>query len=270
MIGTCVARPRQTEAPNYQVRALHRGIAVLESLAAVGTGLTLGELSSQVAMPKATAFRILECLRQEGLVTREGETGRYKLGIRLFELGCAYLAASPLQETATPFLRRLVENTRQTANLSVLDGHHVLHLAVIEPETIALHYHTRIGAREPFYCTALGKVLAAHLRDGDLANLVASAELRARTPASITDRTALLKELAEVRRLGYAEDREEMIPGLRCIAAPVRDSTGEVVAAISISGPASELGGEHRERFLPILLATTRSVSERLGWVARD
>src|SRR5207302_20682 len=127
-------------------------------------------------------------------------------------------------------------------NLGVLDGGEVLHLVAVEPER-PLRYHTRVGARELAHCTGLGKVLLADLPPPDLQRIM-RVGLARRTPATLTDQDASLRELEQVRRQGYAEDHEEAEVGLRCLAAPVRDSSGQTVAAISISGPAVEFAGD--------------------------
>jgi DNA-binding IclR family transcriptional regulator len=261
-----VARPRLDNPPNYQVRALRRGLAILTSFSDSDGPQGLADISRRLDIPKATVLRLLECLRGEGFLSYDAANGRYALGLRAFEVGSSYLASSPLEQPALPFLRRAMENTDQTANLGVLDGHHVLHLAAVEPER-PLRYHTRVGARELLHCTALGKVLAAErLDDAWLQELMAHVGLPRRTPATLTDPDAFRAELDQVRERGYAEDREEGTPGLRCLAAPVRATDGRVVAALSISGAAGEFDGSQREGLLQAVLESARGLSERLGW----
>jgi DNA-binding IclR family transcriptional regulator len=229
--------------------------------------MTLAEISSRLDIPKPTALRLLECLRDEGFLAWDGETGAYSLGLRAFEVGSVYLATLPLEQAALPFLRRLSEETNLTANLGVVDRFEVVHLAIVEPER-PLRYHTRVGTRDYLHCTGLGKVLLAQFDRAALDDLVRTVGLPARTPATLTGRTALDAELVGVRRLGYAEDREETIPGLRCLAVPVRAANREVVAALSISGPAADFDDGERPGLLRALLAAARGISEQLGWSA--
>jgi DNA-binding IclR family transcriptional regulator len=259
-----MARPRLETTPNYQVRALQRGLAILRTFNEVEPALSMAEISRRVGIPKATALRLLECLRQESFVTYDEERGRYALGTGALEVGSMYQATSPLEQRATPFLRRLAERTGQTANLGILDGHEVLHLAVVEPNR-ALRYHSRVGARDLAHCTGLGKVLAASLDERRLGALLASG-LPRRTPATIADPAGFRQELERIRRAGYAEDLEEGAPGLRCLAAPVREATGSVVAAISISGAAAEFE-EDRAAYLAALLEVASDLSACLGWM---
>lgn len=259
-----MARPRLATPPNYQVRALQRGLGILRLFSEAEPALAMAEVSRRLELPKATALRLLECLRQEGFLAYDPERGQYALGIAAFEVGSTYLATSPLERRATPFLRRLAERTNQTANLGVLEGNEVLHVAVVEPER-PLRYHSRVGRRDLVHCTGLGKVLASAMDEPRLRTLLA-AGLPARTPATITDPEAFRHELERVRRIGHAEDREEGAPGLRCLAAPVLGADGRVVAAMSISGPAGEFAGAARPTLVAALLEAALGLSVRLGW----
>jgi DNA-binding IclR family transcriptional regulator len=257
-----MARPRRAETPNYQVRALQRGLAILQAFSGAEPTLSLAEISRRLAIPKATTLRLLECLRQESWLTYDAERGRYALSIAALEIGSAYLAASRIEQRAMPFLRRLADITNQTANLGILNGNNVVHVAVVEPDR-PLRYHSYVGARDLAHCTGLGKVLAAYLDEATLRTLV-SAGLARRTPSTITEPTAFRQELHRVRTSGFAEDLEEGAPGLRCLAAPVLDADASVVAAMSISGPAAEFEGS-RAAFLAALLENAGGLSARLG-----
>lgn len=261
-----MARPRLTSATNhnYQVRALQRGLAVLSCFSVSEPVLTMAQVSQQLSIPKPSALRLLECLVGEGWLHFDHANGKYQLAPRSLEVGSVYLATTSLDQDARPILRSLSERTRQTANLGVLDVSEVLHLAAVEPER-PLRYHTRVGARELAHCTGLGKVLLADL-PGPVLLSIMRVGLAQRTPATLTDQDALLHELEHVRRQGFAEDREEAEIGLRCLAAPVRDSSGQTVAAISISGPAVEFAGAAQARLIPAVVEAGLSLSRRLGF----
>jgi DNA-binding IclR family transcriptional regulator len=259
-------RPRTASLEaNYQVRALKRGLAILASFSPDQPSLSLAEVSGRLSIPKATALRLLECLRGEGFATYDPASARYSLGPRAFEVGSAYVGASPLEQHGPPLLRRLAKDTGQTANLGILDGFTVLHLAVAEPER-PLRYHSRAGERDALHCTALGKVLIAEWTPERLRELASEVGLPRRTPSTFTELARLQTELARVRERGYAEDREEGALGLRCLAAPVRDARGDVIAAVSISGAAAEFEGDHHALLLASLLEQSRALSHRLGW----
>jgi len=258
-----MARPRGTETPNYQVRALQRGLAILQTFREAEPTQSLAEISRRLDIPKATTLRLLECLRHETWLTYDADRGRYALGIAALEIGSAYLAASRIEQRAMPFLRRLADITGQTANLGILNGNMVVHVGVVEPDR-PLRYHSYVGARDLAHCTGLGKVLAAYLDEPALRSLL-SAGLSRRTPTTITKPDSFRQELRRVRTSGFAEDLEEGAPGLRCLAAPVLDADGSVVAAMSISGPAAEFEGSGAV-FLAALLKHAAGLSARLGY----
>lgn len=258
-----MARPRGAKSPNYQVRALQRGLAILQTFSEGEPTKSLAEISRCLAIPKATTLRLLECLRHETWLTYDADRGRYALGMAALEIGSAYLAASRIEQRAMPFLRRLAELTNQTANLGILNDNQVVHVAVVEPDR-PLRYHGSVGARDLAHCTGLGKVLAAYL-DEPMLRILLSAGLPRRTPTTITDPDAFRKELHRIRAAGFAEDLEEGAPGLRCLAAPVLDADGRAVAAMSISGPAAEFES-NRAIFLAAVLENAGGLSARLGW----
>jgi DNA-binding IclR family transcriptional regulator len=262
-----MARPRRLPPSSYQVRALHRGLLILTLFSPARPKLDLAEVSERLGIPKPTALRLLECLRDEGFLTWDQPTGLYSLGLRAFEVGSVYLATLPIEQVAVPFLRRLSEETNLTANLGVLDRFEVVHIAIVEPER-PLRYHTRVGTRDRLHSTGLGKVLLAQFDEEALDELVRAVGLPAHTPATITDRATLDAELAAVRRLGYAEDQEETIAGLRCLAAPVRAANNAVVAAVSISGPAADFTRDARHGLLTALRRGASAISAQLGWSA--
>jgi DNA-binding IclR family transcriptional regulator len=261
-----MARPRTASLEaNYQVRALQRGLAILASFSREQPSLSLSEVSDRLRLPKPSALRLLECLRGEGFATYDAASARYSLGPRAFEVGSAYVGASLLEQYAPPFLRRLADVTGQTANLGILDGFSVLHLAVEEPRR-PLRYHSRAGERDALHCTGLGKVIISEWPSERLAELERSVGFERRTSSTITDLERLQRDLANVRERGYAQDREEGALGLRCLAAPVRDARGALVAAVSISGAAAEFEGDHHALLLAPLLEQSCGLSVRLGW----
>jgi DNA-binding IclR family transcriptional regulator len=252
------------ERNTYQVRALERGLQILTSFTPERPELSLQELHELLHLDKATLLRLLSVLRRSGFVSADGDAGRYRLGARAFEVGCAYLPSLSLEQVAVPYLRELSKTTMQTANLAVLDRYEVVHIAVIEPDC-PLHFHTRVGLRDAPYCTALGKALLANLPPDQIEAYLAQVDLVPRTPATILDPDILRQELAAVRASGFGEDREESIPGLRCLAAPVRSLSGEVVAAISISGPIASYNGRFYHEAQAALRQAAAGISERLG-----
>ena len=258
----------------YQVRAVDKALRILETLGQASEDLGLVELSRQLAIEKSTLHRLLGTLEARGFVRRDPISLRYSLGIRMLELGTAVTARSALARAAHPVLDRLALRSRQTVNLAVLDGDEILYVAKREsPDPLRLT--VEVGRRLPAHCTALGKAMLAFRPVPEVRRLFGRRKrLRQFTPSTITDPHKLLRHLDEVRRTGVAVDREELVPGLRCLAAPVLDFTGNAVAAMSISAPAVTLGEERVAELRPMLVEAVAEVSKALGgpadpWRAR-
>lgn len=224
----------------YQVQVLDRAVTILDALAGPDGDLSLLDLSERLDLHKSTIHRLLMVLERHRLVERAPETGKYGLGLKLFELGSKASLRVGLGERARPYLERLARETGETAHLCALDRGEVVYLEKVEPHR-TVRVPTSIGQRNPVHCTAVGKALIAFLPEVELDELVRRHGLAAHTPNTITDETLLKRELRAVRERGYAVDDEEIEEGLRCVGAPIRDHGGRVVASISVAGPAFRL-----------------------------
>ena len=255
---------RRTGRPVEGVRALGRGLSILECLAAEPE-LSLSQLSSRLQLPGSTTYRLLETLKKRGFVAQSPETGLYRLGIRAFEVGGAFLTRLRLHEVALPAMRSLVGEINETVNLAIADGRDAVYVGQVEGRQLVRMF-TQIGARTPLYCTGVGKALLAWRPEDEVRALFEGVPLRPFTPNTITDLPALLRELERVRASGYAVDREERELGVRCVAAPVRDRTGAVAAALSVSAPSSRLSEERIAELAPRVLACAGQISQWLGF----
>jgi DNA-binding IclR family transcriptional regulator len=254
----------QTEA-RYKVQVIDRALAILEVLAAEGPALTLAELAGRIKLPKSTVLRLLSVLQQHRFVDRESRSGDYRLGLKLVELGASAASQLNFVERARPHLNRLMAATGETVFLSVLDGTEVLAVDRVEsPRTVRVPLNA--GGRTPAYCTANGKALIAFLSDAELESRLRKARLKSYTRNTITTLTALKAELRRVRTAGYAIDHEEMEEGLKCVAAPVRNLGGTVVASVGILGPAFRLPDNKLATIAASVVRTADEVSEELGF----
>ncbi|HEV7205404.1 MAG TPA: IclR family transcriptional regulator [Jatrophihabitans sp.] len=227
--------------------------------------LGVSELARRLGLGKSSVHRVLTTLVAEGLVEQNPATGNYRLGIVMFELGEAVRVHMDLHAAAGPVLAALREQTRESCQVGILDGCDVVYVDRLEsPQTLRLF--TETGRRVPVNCTSSGKVLLAHLDDDELGRVLAVAPMAALTPRTITDRDRLADELATVRRRGFAEAVEERELGVVSIAVPIRDTEGEVVAALSIGAPLARLGPSARRRLVPVLVEAGEAASRRLGW----
>jgi DNA-binding IclR family transcriptional regulator len=223
------------------------------------------ELGRRLGLGKSTVHRLLATLTAEGLIEQDPRTGGYRLGIVMFELGEAVRIHMDLHTAAAPVLAMLREETRETAQVGVLDRGEVVYVDRLE-SSHSLRLFTETGRRVPAHCTSSGKVLLGFLPGSQREALLSAAPLAALTPDTITDPARLRVELATVRARGWAEAVNEREIGVASIAAPVRNSRGEVVAAISIGAPLVRLGAAQRRRFARAVTEAGDAVSRRLGW----
>ncbi len=249
---------------NYQVRALRRGLAVLACFSPQEPRHTLAGLSKQVRVPKTTLFRLLETLCAAEFLEQD-EPGRYVLGVKAFEVGSAFLAQLGFPQSARHSLEELAAACRETASLGVLNHGEVVYIA-IERAQREIGIQSQVGTRHPAHCTALGKVLLAGLPDQEVIGLLDRTGMASLTENTITSAAAILAELAGVRQRGYAIDNEERAYGVKCVAAPVRDLTGRVVAAISVSGPAFRVTTELLPPLIHAVTSAAAAVSRRQGY----
>ena len=219
----------------YRVQVLDRSFRILDALAGSHGELSPADLASRLRLHKSTIHRLLVVLEGQRFI-RKTPQGKYGLGMKLIEMGSRAMEQLNLGEHAMPFLQRLVDETGETAHISVLSGTEMVSIANV-PGRWTLSTPSTVGRRTQIYCTSVGKAFVAFLRDDILDDLIAKLKFTRRTPNTIVTAPALKAELERVRRRGYAIDNEEGEEGLRCIGAPVRNYTGEVIASISIAGP---------------------------------
>ena len=255
----------QTEA-RYKVQVIDRALAILEVLAAEGPALTLAELAGRIKLPKSTVLRLLSVLQQHRFVDRESRSGDYRLGLKLVELGASAASQPNFVERARPHLNRLMAATGETVFLSVLDGTEVLAVDRVRISARTVRVPLNRVAVHSAYCTANGKALIAFLSDAELESRLRKARLKSYTRNTITTLTALKAELRRVRTAGYAIDHEEMEEGLKCVAAPVRNLGGTVVASVGILGPAFRLPDNKLATIAASVVRTADEVSEELGF----
>lgn len=228
----------------YAIQTVANALRILEVFH-TESEIGVSDLARRLDLHKNNAFRLLATLELGGYIRQNPETELYRLGPCCLELGQAYERNHDLVEQARPFLEALCAQAGETAHLGSLDGHEVVHLGANLPDQLVLT-GSRVGARLPTHCTALGKVLLAGsvvAPDAAPANMDALRDraLSAHTDGTIVDFTKLVDELRNIEMRGYAVDLEELSTGLCCVAAPVRNASSRVVAALSISGPSFRL-----------------------------
>jgi DNA-binding IclR family transcriptional regulator len=235
-----------------KIQAVERALRILQDVADAPTPPTLTEISGRVSLHVSTAHRMLSTLRSRGFIEQDAETSRYRIGLEAFRVGNRFAAGTDFRARLRPVLEDLAIRSGETANLVIRQSLEAVYIDHVVGTQVAKLF-TWIGQSVPLHCTAVGKVLLAGMTPRETGNLPAGLSLIRYTPQTITSRRALWRELAIVRAAGFATDREEHEVGVACIAAPVRDATGAVAAAMGISGPAGRvlahartLGGEVR------------------------
>lgn len=255
-------------APVTGTQAVTRALAILGALERPPLEHGLSELAAALGMSKATVFRLLRTLEQDGFVARDVERHGYRLGPALIRLGVVARRATTLQVAARPVLERLAAETGETVTLETLAGDEVLIVDEV-PGRYLVSTAPEIGTRWPAHATSTGKVLLAARDSGNSGDggdtLDDAVPLRRLAPKTITSRARLARELAEVRRQGYAIATEELEPGFIAIGAPVSDGAGRVVAAVSVAGPLARLDAARAGPLVTLVCGAAAEISHRLG-----
>ncbi len=254
-------------------QSVERALSILSLFTDERPALRVADASAALGLGQSTTSRLLATLEALGYVVRDSPTGHYRLGAEVIRLGGVALNDNELRRQALGELHEVSSRTGLGANLAVLRQFSpadwgIFYLAHFDGAKAPRTY-TLVGRRNPLHATAMGKVLLAHLPESERSALLDLLPLPAYTPRTITTRSALEAALETVLRRGYAVENEELAFGRACVAAPVRDRTGRVVAAISLSGPLSALQLEAREPELArLVIECADSISGRLGYVA--
>ncbi len=257
-------RPRSTKGDSAgTVQVLDRALDLLDLLAA-HSGLTLSEVAEKTGQSPSTVHRLLHSLGARGMVESDPATQAWTIGPATFRLGSAFMRRSGIVERARPILRGLMEHTGETANLGILNGDAVLFVSQVETqETIRAFFPP--GTRSPLHCSGIGKALLAFGRAEILQDLIAGPGLTHFTDRTLTTPEALAEDLARIRARGFSFDDEERTRGMRCIAAPVFDLTGEAIAGLSVSGPTHRIGLEHVKTLGAVVAAAAAELSATMG-----
>jgi len=252
--------------PAYLTATLAKGLDVLEALSDVeDTGLS--ELARRLGVSCPTLFRILATLGARGYVQKSADS-RYRLTLKAWELGAKAVRRIRLRDVARPFMERLAAATSETVHLSVLQGDGIVIIDKLDsPHPVRVD--TFVGLRAPAHCSATGKAILAYMPPEALAEILPQ-RLARHTAATIADRTAFERELAEVRRAGWAKNREEWRPGVCAAAVPIHDSAGAVIASLSVTVPTPRFSQSAlRTKLVPALKRTGAALSEEIARTRR-
>jgi len=249
----------------YRSQVLNRTFQILDILATDESGLGVTGLAERMGLHKSTTHRLVMVLEASRFVEKNGESGKYRLGSRILELGLSALARLDVYQVARPHLRDLVAESGETAHLGVMRDGQITSVVHVESNQ-ALRTGSQVGTHHPAHCSSLGKAILACSVPEQVDIFLRGRTLEAFTRNTITSPSLFLKEIESVRRNGYAIDDEEREEGLRCIGAPVWDSTGEVVAAVSIAGPVFRITRDRLGVLAAAVVKSAERISAGLGY----
>lgn len=251
-----------TGDPNFMT-SLARGLAVIHAFQERKRHLTIAQISHRTEIPRAAVRRCLHTLMKLGYVTADGRT--YSLLPKVLTLGHAYLSSTPLAVTAQPILDRLSEQLHEACSMATLEGDEVLYVARSATPQRLISVDLSVGSRLPAYCTSMGRILLAALDDAALDEYLDRADLQIKTSRTLHTPEALRESIKEIRRQGWVIIDQELEVGLRSLAVPLKDSAGQVLAALNVGTHAGRVSRQELEtRFLPVLLEASRELSTRL------
>ncbi len=248
-----------------KVQSLTRAFDIVELLSREQHGLTLTEVSARLDLPQSTTYRLLSALKERGYVEQTKPSSWYRLGLAFVELSSLYLNRLELKTEAEPFLRELSQKTRQTVFMATRDGDQIVYIEKVE-QFDSLRKYSIIGQRKPVYATSLGKALLLGLTDIEIREALAHTRFEALGPKTLTDLQRLLYEIQISRERGWTLDDEEAEPGVRCVAAPVRDYRGHVIASVSTSWSIPAYPDIDIAQFAEYVQNATRAISVHMGY----
>lgn len=260
---------RNRSKPSNLVQTIERTSLILDILGKSPQGLSIGELSEKTNLPKGTTHRLLTSLAYFDHVRQGSKTKNYHLGFKLVELGNRLLSQLDFRTEAHPFLVELAERTNETVHMVILDRGEALYVDKVDAGQHAggLRMASMLGSRMPTHCSAVGKVMLAYLPEEKLVEIVSDKGMPRRTENTITDIEELKDHLQHIREQGYALDDEENEKGIKCVAAPIQDQSGKVIAAISISVPGIRIRTDTLLTTLKDqITATAVKISQKLGY----
>ncbi len=251
------------EPQSVTVQALDRGINLLEVVSAVG-GLSLSDLAQRVDLPSSTTHRLLATLQKRGFVEFDEATQTWSIGIEAFRVGSTYLAQTNLVEAARKTMRKLMEQSGETANLAICDGDDVIFISQVETHQPIRAFY-RPGTRSHMHASGIGKALLADMKPAEVENIARKKGLAEFTAKTITSIEALFLDLEATRKRGWSFDDEERYIGMRCIAASIYNEHGEVIAGISISGPTVRFADNQIGQWGPVVKAAANELTAIIG-----
>jgi len=259
--------PRAGKSEIYRSQVMDRTFQLLDILGSDGGDLGITELAERLGLHKSTTHRLMMVLENNQYVEKDAVSGKYRLGRRIMQLGLSALSKLDIYEVAKPHLRALVAETGETAHVGIMRDCEVVSLVNVE-STQTIRTPSTTGTRHPVHCSSLGKAILAFCTPEAIDQFLNGRDLAKYTRNTITSPAHFRRELESIRQCGYAIDDEEREEGLRCIGAPVRDSSGEVIGAVSIAGPVFRITRDRNTALAESVVRVAHQISASLGFHA--
>jgi IclR family acetate operon transcriptional repressor len=256
--------PNRPGAPVGQVQSLTRGLSILEALADAEGGLTLTDLAHRVELPASTTHRLLATLEKMGYVYQADDLGLWYVGLQAFTVGSTFLANRDFVAQSHAYMRRLMEQSGETANLAILDGTEAVFIAQVQCHEM-MRTLVKLGSRVPLHASGVGKAIFAALPDEQIDAILKVMGLPRITENTIVVPETMWSALRVIRQRGYSFDDEEHARSTRCVAATIFDEHAEPLGAISLAGPSARLSDERIRQLGPIVAHTAEELTRKLG-----
>ena len=250
------------------VQVIDRAVAILEAISRED-GLPLTAIASRAGVAPSTAHRILTSLEANGLITMRAEGKLWFVGVRAFQIGNGFLRNRKIVEMGRPIMRALMEETGETINLAIEDAGDVVYISQAECHNAIRAFH-RPGTRGPMHASGMGKAILSGWSEAAVRRVLMRKSMERFTERTIVDATAFIEALREVRERGWSIDDEERTFGMRCVAAPIFNEIGEIVAAVSISGPTARLSHARLWELGPEVKQAARQITLSIGGTSGD
>ncbi|MGC8602438.1 MAG: IclR family transcriptional regulator [Desulfomonilaceae bacterium] len=252
-----------------KLTSLEKALKLLDAVAKAKK-IGLRDLAAQLGFPPSTVHRLLGVLTTSRYLKQDSETKKYQLSLKFLEMGAAVRENLDVVTVARPHMASLSNATSETVNLAFFEGIEIVYVDQIANSDSLLRMFTRVGTRAPLYCTGVGKAYLGNQSKDFISDYWRETAKKQFTVNTIIREEDLDQDLESVRRLGYAVDNEEMEIGVRCVAAPIRQHVGNVVAAVSISGPSFRLTSERTPIVGDLVRQTADKISADLGYVNKE
>lgn len=247
------------------VQTLERSLDILETLARSEEPLGVTEIGNRIGLHKSTVYRILRTLCYRGYVEKEKERDRYRLGIKIVELGIRFFNDLEIRKIAANFLGLLAKSFDEVVHLVLPNDGEVVYIDRREGSQV-ISMHSKVGRRAPMHCTAVGKAILSTLPEEEVRHILKSKGMPKFTEKTITDPDVLIEQLREIEKLGFALEAEENEVGILCLGTPIFDYSGRAIGAISVSGPINRMREKGMERIGQEIKRAGQEISAKMGY----